>query len=137
MQWIKDRRLELQRIIDSINSCYTTNNKTGFTLNSTNGVIWAKTRRSKKWGQAFEDDFRFYVAIDFPEGSYELDELIERIGLNVKEEDEQVSGIRLRKDSPFDSVRIAVYEDMSATYSFDNKEFIDFVNEVASKVMNK
>ena len=68
LTWIKEKRKELQRIIDNINGCYTTNNKTGFSLNSKNGVVWAQTSRGKKWGQAFEGDGRFYVAIDFPEG---------------------------------------------------------------------
>lgn len=134
MSWIKEKREELQRIIDNINGCYTTNNKTGFTLNSKSGVVWAQTSRGKKWGQAFEEEGRFYVAIDFPEGCYDLKELTARIGLGERAEDEQVSGIRLRRDKPFDSVRIAIYEDSSNAYNFSNSSFIEFINEVASGV---
>ncbi|WP_332632550.1 hypothetical protein [Halalkalibacter flavus] len=45
-----------------------------------------------------------------------------------------MSGIRLRRDHPFDSVRIAIYEDRSNTYSFNNEIFIDLVKEIATKV---
>jgi ABC-type oligopeptide transport system substrate-binding subunit len=47
----------------------------------------------------------------------------------------QESGIRLRNDNPFDSVQISIFDDRSTSYSFYNEGFIDFVNEVASKVM--
>ncbi|MBS4176925.1 hypothetical protein [Lederbergia citrea] len=137
MKWINEKRVELQSIIDSINGCYTTNNRTGFTFNSGNGVIWEETGRGKKWGKAFEEDNRFYAVIDFPTGSYKINELVERINLDEREEDEQVSGIRLRKDKPFDSVQIAIYDDGSTKYSFNNKAFFNFANEVASKVMLK
>jgi hypothetical protein len=46
---------QLQRIIDSINECYTTNNRNGFTFNSNTGVIWSETRKEKRWGKAFEE----------------------------------------------------------------------------------
>lgn len=134
MRWIQEKRLELQKIIDTINGCGTTNNQTGFTLKSKNGVVWAKSKTGKKWGQAFEEDSRFYCVIDFPVDSYELKELVERIGLNKRKKDEQVSGLCLRRDTPFDSVQIAIYEEEATTYSFNNDAFIDFVNEVALKV---
>ncbi|WP_332632549.1 hypothetical protein [Halalkalibacter flavus] len=79
MKWIKEKRSELQSIVNKINGCVTTNNETGFTFKAIDGVIWANTKRGKKWGQAFEEDQRFYVAIDFPVGSFELKELSERI----------------------------------------------------------
>lgn len=137
MKWIKEKRVELQRIIDNINECYTTNNRNGFTFNCSNGVIWSETRRGKKWGKAFEEGKRFYAIIDLPPGSYEIDELVTRIKLNERKVDEQVSGIRLRKDKLYDSVQISIYNDRATTYSFNNEEFINFVNEVASRVIVK
>lgn len=134
MKWISEKRVELQSVIDSINGCYTSNNRTGFTFKTGNGVIWAETRRKKKWGQAFEENFRFYAVIDFPTGSYKFSELVERLELDEREEDEQASGIRLRTGNPFDSVQIAIYED-ATSYSFTNEIFIKFVDEVVSKVM--
>lgn len=109
----------------------------GFTFNSRTGVIWSETRRGKKWGKAFEEGKRFYAIIDLPPGSYEIDELFTRIKLNERKEDEQVSGIRLRKDKLYDSVQISIYNDRATTYSFNNEEFINFVYEVASRVMVK
>jgi len=136
LNWINEKRVELQNVIDSINGCFTSNNRMGFTFNLGSGVIWSETRRGKKWGQAFEEDIRFYAVIDFPTGSYKVNELVERINLYEREKDEQISGIRLRIDKPFDSVQIAIYDD-SASYSFFNETFSNFVNEVASKVMGR
>ena len=133
MNYIKERRIELQTILGNTSGCYTTDNISGFTLKSKTGVTWSKT--GKKWGQAFEEDLRFHIAIDFPEGSYQLKELTELIGLKEREEGAQVSGILLRRDKPFDSVRISIYKDKLNTYTFRNETFIRFINEVALKVI--
>ena len=132
MNFIKKRRTELQNIINQIDGCCTSDNKTGFTLYSESGVKWATSMKGKKWGQAFEEKARFYAVIDFPEGNYKLKELIERIGLPEREEDEAKSGIRIRRDSPFDSVQIALYHDTFTNFTFDGKIFKDFLGEAVA-----
>jgi hypothetical protein len=134
MKIIKEKRLELENIINSLAYSYTTENENGFTFNIKQGVRWGKTSRKKKWGQAFEETKRFYCAIDFMVGSYELNELSERVGLPIRCENEEVSGIRKISCPEYDTVQISLYNDHYINkYSFRNDSFMLWIKETASR----
>ncbi|MFB9759254.1 hypothetical protein [Ectobacillus funiculus] len=135
MNKISEKRKQLEVIINSLPDCFTTTNENGFTLKVRQGVKWGKTNRKKKWGQAFEESNRFLCAIDFLVNSYDLKELSKRIGLPIRDEKVEKSGIRKISCPEYDTVQISLYNDeYIKKYNFNSTSFTEWVQEVVRNI---
>ncbi|MGM0775938.1 MAG: hypothetical protein ACQEXE_04960 [Bacillota bacterium] len=124
--------MQFENIINAISNCYTTPNKSGFTINNKLGVQWGKTNRKKKWGQAFQDSNRFLCALDILIDSNEIEDLSQKISLPIRNEGEEISGIRKITCPGYDTIQISLYRDINGrNYCFNNDLFISWIQEVA------